>query len=78
MIAHCKFSKMVVVVVHIPLAKPMTSGDDAVPHRHLGGVGVFIANQGRTCILIGIRAFFKLRRRHSFLNLNYYVKVGLG
>lgn len=54
MIAHLKFSRIVVVVVHIPLAKPMTSGDDAVPHRHLGGVGIFIANQRRTCILIGM------------------------
>lgn len=33
MIANLKFSR-IVVVVHIPLAKPMTSGDDAVPHRH--------------------------------------------
>lgn len=49
-----------VAVVHIPLAKPMTFSDDAMPHTHPGGVGMFIANQGRALILIFMHHSFKI------------------
>lgn len=65
---------VVVVVVHIPLAKPMTSGDDAELHRDLPrlvGSGYFIANKRRTCILID------MHRCHSFLYFDCQSKVGL-